>query len=86
MKIEVVTSDQAKAQAKTARVSNEQETQVLDMLRNLTKDEGVIIQLDDGESLSGLKRCIETVAGSEGISVTVKTPKRKKMIVVWRNS
>lgn len=86
MKIEIVTADQAKAQAKTAKVSTEQEAQVLEMLQNLTRDEGVKIRLDEGENITALKKCIEMVAASEGISVSVKALKAKKMVVVWRNS
>ena len=86
MKIEVVTAEKAKAQVKTAKVSTEQETAVLEMLQNLTKDEGVKVRLDDGENINDLKKCIETIAASEGISVSVKALKAKKMVVVWRNA
>ena len=86
MKIEIVTAEHVKAQAKNARVSTEQEKQVLDMLQNLTKDEGVKITLSDGENMSALKKCIENVATSEGIDVIVKAIKKKGLVLVWRNS
>ena len=86
MQITIITAEQAKAQAKTARIPTEQEKQVLDMLQNLTKDEGVRITLSEGDNMAALKKCIETIAVAEGVNVVVKVLKSKKLILVWRTS
>ena len=49
MKVEIVPIEQAKAQARASRISSEQEVQITDMLKNLTKDDGARITMDEGE-------------------------------------
>ena len=84
MKFEVVPIEQAKAQARASRISHEQEAQITDMLQNLTKDDGVRIAMDEGESMGSLKSRIQKVAKAEGMKVNVKTAKKKGIVIVWK--
>jgi len=84
MKVEIVPVEQAKAQARASRISSEQEAQITDMLQNLTKDDGVRITMDEGESIGSLKSRIQKIAKAEGMKVNVKTAKKKGIVIVWR--
>lgn len=86
MQIQVVTAAQAQAKAKTAKVSTEQEAQILKVIQELTKDEGIQITAGDTDNLGQLKKTVETIAASEGVNVVVKVLKSKKLILVWRSS
>ena len=84
MEVEIVPIEQAKAQARASRISAEQEAQITDMLQNLTKDDGVRITMDEGESMGSLKSRIQKVAKAEGMKVNVKTAKKKGIVIVWK--
>ena len=86
MQTTIISAEQAKAQAKTARVSLEQEKQILDMLQSITKDEGARVALSQGDNITALKKCIQLIATAEGVNVTVKAIKKKNLILVWRNA
>jgi hypothetical protein len=84
MKVEIVSIEQAKAQARASRISAEQEAQITDMLQNLTKDDGAKITMDEGESIGSLKSRIQKIAKVEGVKVNIKTAKKKGMVILWR--
>jgi hypothetical protein len=84
MKVELVPIEQAKAQARASRISAEQEVQITDMLKTLTKDDGARITMDEGESIGSLKSRIQKIAKAEGVKVNIKTAKKKGMVIVWR--
>ena len=84
MKVEIVPIEQAKAQSRASRISAEQEVQITDMLKNLTKDDGARITMDEGESMGSLKSRIQKIAKVEGVKVNIKTAKKKGMVILWR--
>jgi hypothetical protein len=84
LKIEITTAEAAKGAVKASKVSEEQETQLTEMLQKLVKDEGVKITLGEGESMPAFKACIQTIAVGMGVGITLKTVKKKNLILIWR--
>ena len=79
MKVEIVPIEQVKVPKREYRVSlPNREVQITDMLKNLTKDDGARITMDEGESMGSLKSRIQKIAKVEGVKVSnIKTAKRR---------
>jgi hypothetical protein len=84
MKFQTVPLEQAKSLARARRIPEETQRQILEMILSMNLHEGMRIDLEPDESITALKSRIAKIAEAEGITVVVRTSKKGKQLVVWR--
>jgi hypothetical protein len=84
MKISIIPGAKARVLARMAKLSEEQEKDVLEMLHSLKDGDGAEICVEEGEGLSNVKNLIRSIAKIEGINITVRALERRNQIVIWK--